>query len=149
MRKFFCMAVMTVLSSTALLAQTADKPYRISGQVKGLRDSVMVLAHWYRSGTQYIPKDTAKVDAQGRFVFDGKNALPQGLYLVLTPKQRYMELIVDNQQTFSFVTDTTAGFIKNMKVTGSKENEKFYEYRQELAKLVDEAQAIEVQKKAA
>lgn len=148
MKKIVCIALMAALSSTALLAQTpADKPYRISGQVKGLRDSIMVLAHWYRSATQYIPKDTAKVDAQGRFVFEGPKALPQGLYLALTPKQRYMEFVIDGQQNFSFVTDTTAGFIKNMKVTGSTENEKFYQYRQDLGKLVDEAQAIELQKK--
>lgn len=142
------MIVAVMLSTTALLAQTtpADKPYRISGQIKGSRDSVMVLAHWYRSATQYIPKDTAKVDAQGRFVFEGKKALPQGLYLILNPKQRFMEFIVDGQQTFSFETDT-ANFEKAMKVTGSKENEKFYEYKQSLGKLYDEAQAIEMQKK--
>ena len=146
MKKVFCMALTVMLSATALIAQTTDKPFRISGQVKGLRDSSMVLAHWYRSGTQYIPKDTAKIDAEGRFVFEGLKALPQGLYLVLTPKQRYMEIIVDDNQTFSFVTDT-ASFIKSMKITGSKENEKFYEYQQSLAKLYDESQAIEMQKK--
>ncbi len=137
---------MVMLSATGLFAQTTDKPFRISGQVKGLRDSSMVLAHWYRSGTQYIPKDTAKMDAEGRFVFEGKKALPQGLYLVLTPKQRYMEFIVDDKQTFSFVTDT-ASFIKSMKVTGSNENEKFYDYQQALAKLYEEAQAIDIQRK--
>jgi len=146
MKKVFCMAFLVMLSATALFAQSTDKPFRISGQVKGLRDSSMVLAHWYRSGSQYIPKDTAKMDGEGRFVFEGKKALPQGLYLVLTPKQRYMEIIVDDNQSFSFVTDT-ASFIKAMKITGSKENEKFYEYQQSLAALYDEAQAIEVQKK--
>lgn len=146
MRNSLCVTLLVMLSATALLAQNTDKPYQISGQIKGLRDSSMVLAHWYRSGTQYIPKDTAKMDAEGRFVFEGKKALPQGLYLVLTPKQRYMEFIVDDDQTFSFVTDT-ASFIKAMKVTGQKESEKFYEYQQALAKLYDEAQAIELQKK--
>lgn len=146
MKKLFCMALLAVLSATALLAQTTNKPYRISGQIKGLRDTSVVLAHWYRSGTQYIPKDTAKINAQGQFVFEGDKALPQGLYLVLTPKQRYMEFILDDQQTFSFATDTT-NFIRSMKVTGSRENEKFYEYQQALATLYEEVQAIEVQKK--
>ena len=146
MKKIVCMAFVVMLSATALIAQTTDKPFRISGQVKGLRDSSMVLAHWYRSGTQYIPKDTARMDAEGRFVFEGAKALPQGLYLVLTPKQRYMEFIVDDKQTFSFVTDT-ASFIKAMRVTGSTENEKFYDYQQALAKFYEEAQVIDIQRK--
>lgn len=146
MKKIVCLALLSLFSATALFAQTTDKPFRISGQIKGLRDSTMVLAHWYRSATQYIPKDTARIDAEGRFVFEGKKALPQGLYLVLTPKQRYMEFVMDDDQSFSFVTDTVS-FIKGMKVTGSNENEKFYEYQQSLANYYEEAQAIDIQRK--
>ena len=51
-----------------------------------------------------------------------------------------------NDQQFSFETDT-ADVIKNMKITGSKENEAFYGYQQQLGKLSEEAQALTLQKK--
>ena len=120
--------------------------FRISGRVKGLKDTTVVLAHYF-GATQYIPKDTARIDGAGNFVFEGQKTLPTGLYLVVTPKHGYVQFVIpDANQQFSFQTDT-ANVIKNMRVTGSKENELFYNYQQQLAKLNDEAQALNLQKK--
>lgn len=149
MKKRMSTALLCLTVIATSLAQTtpskAPDSYRIAGQIKGLKDSTCILAHWY-GATQYIPKDTAKVSKDGRLVFEGKNKLPRGLYLIVTPKQRYFEMIIAEEQSFSFETDTTS-FIRKMKIKGSKENELFYGYQQQMGKYVDESRAIEAQKK--
>ncbi|GAB3799748.1 hypothetical protein GCM10028819_23710 [Spirosoma humi] len=124
---------------------TTSEGFRITGRIKGLKDTTCVLAHYY-GATQYITKDTARVDGGGNMVFEGKKTLPEGLYLVVMPKKGYIELLMTNDQQFAFETDT-ADVIKNMKITGSKENEAFYGYQQQLGKLSEEAQALNAQKK--
>ncbi len=149
MKYVLLIALLCLTAVVPLLAQNATPApgFRITGAISGVRDSTVMLAHWFGSNT-YIPKDTARADSQGRFVFEGSKTLPQGLYLVLPPSRRDigLHLIVTDDQTFSFATDT-ANVIKAMKVTGSTENELFFEYQQQLSKLYDEAQALNVQKK--
>ena len=137
---------LSLFAISVLWAQSATPAFTINGQVKGIKDTTCVLAHYF-GATQYIPKDTARVDGAGRMTFSGSTRLPGGLYLMVTPKNGYIEFIIDEKnQNFSFVTDT-ASVVKNMKITGSKENELFYKYQQELGKIYDEAQALNVQKK--
>ena len=126
-------------------SSTTSEGFRITGRIKGLKDTTCVLAHYYGS-TQYITKDTARVDGAGNMVFEGKKTLPEGLFIVVTPKNRYIEFLMTNDQQFAFETDT-ADVVKNMKITGSKENEAFYGYQQQLGKLSEEAQALNSQKK--
>ena len=152
MKNFILTALLGLFLATASWAQSAtvaSEPspgFRITGRIKGLKDTTCVLAHYF-GATQYIPKDTARVDGLGNMVFEGKKTLPTGLYLLVTPKNGYIQfLIPDAQQQFSFETDT-ANVIKNMKVTGSKDNELFYDFQQQLAQLNDEAQALSLQKK--
>lgn len=150
MKKLFCTLLASVGLTAALLAQTATKPapstdnFRIAAQIKGIKDTTCILAHYYGSG-QYYVDDTARVDAEGKMVFEGNKKLPGGLYLVVTPNKKYVELVLGDPH-FSFVTDT-ADFIINMKVTGSPENEAFYAYQQQLRKFYDEAQIINTKKK--
>ena len=125
--------------------QTADTGFKIIGRIRGLSDTTCVLAHYF-GATQYIPKDTARVDAAGNVIFEGKKSLPEGLFLVVVPKKGYLQFLITEDQQFSFDTDT-ANVAKSMKVTGSKENELFYAYQQQLGKLSDEAQALNLQKK--
>ncbi len=150
MKKLMFLALLSLLS-TAVFAQTmpasatVDGGFRINGRIAGLSDTTKLVLAQYFGSTSYFPKDTARVDAQGRFVFEGAKKLPGGLYLVVPPNQRFLELIITDQQ-FSFETDT-ANAIANMRVTGSKENQLFYGFQQGLNKFYDEARAIDVQKK--
>ncbi len=99
--------------------------YKISGNIKELSNVDVYLGNYY-GDKQYL-KDTAHTDASGNFVFEGKETLPGGIYLVVTPRKTYFELIIDKVQTFSFATDT-ADFIADMKIKGSEDNILFYEY---------------------
>jgi thiol-disulfide isomerase/thioredoxin len=47
--------------------------------------------------------------------------------MVVDPKITYFEMIMSDDQEFSFETDT-AGYWQHMKIKGSDENQKFYEY---------------------
>lgn len=149
MKNLLLPTLFTLLLTPSLRAQSPPPApadgFNITGRISGLKDTTCVLAHYF-GATQYIPKDTARIDGQGNLVFEGKKRLPEGLYIVVTPKNRYVEFLIDSDQTFSFETDT-ANFVKTMKVTGSKENELFYAYQQQLGKFYDEAQAIDAEKK--
>ncbi|WP_020600236.1 TlpA family protein disulfide reductase [Spirosoma panaciterrae] len=128
---------------------TTDTPtdgFKITGHIKGLKDTTCILAHYFGS-TQYIPKDTARIDAAGNMTFEGKKSLPQGLYMVVVPtKNPYIQFLITADQQFSFDTDT-ASITKSMKITGSKENELFYTYQQKMGQLSEEAQVLNLQKK--
>ncbi|WP_080055062.1 TlpA family protein disulfide reductase [Spirosoma aerolatum] len=137
------------LLPVAWAQSTTDTPtngFKITGHIKGLKDTTCILAHYF-GATQYIPKDTARVDAAGNMTFEGKKSLPQGLYMVVVPtKNPYIQFLITADQEFSFDTDT-AGVAKNMKIAGSKENELFYGYQQKMGQLSEEAQVLNLQKK--
>ncbi|MBO0937541.1 redoxin domain-containing protein [Fibrella sp. HMF5335] len=138
--------------ATAVAAQPAPADeYRIEGRIRGLRDTTAVLAHYF-GYNQYIPKDTARIDSTGRFVFSGKD-LPGGLYMVIGPKNKRVELILFGASAatskpviprFSFETDTV-GLVAKMVVNGSPDNEAFYTYQQQMLRLGDEAKGIDLQ----
>lgn len=137
------------LSLLVAQAQSTDQApsdgFKITGHIAGLKDTTCVLAHYF-GATQYIPKDTARVDGNGNMVFSGNKSLPQGLFLVVVPRKGYMQLLITDDQQFSFDTDTVS-IVNAMKISGSKENELFYAYQQKLGKFSEEAQAITTQKK--
>ena len=149
MKNLLLTALSGLLCLSAAWAQsttpTPSDGFRIAGHISGLKDTTCVLAHYF-GATQYIPKDTARVDGAGNLVFEGTKSLPQGLFLVVVPKKGYLQLLITDDQQFSFETDTL-NMVKDMKVTGSKENELFYAYQQQLSKLSEDAQALNLQKK--
>ncbi|MCB0397030.1 MAG: DUF5106 domain-containing protein [Flavobacteriales bacterium] len=98
--------------------------YKISMRVEGLKDTVCYLGHYY-GNKQYV-MDTVNVDSEGRFVFEGEEDLPGGIYLAVMPGKQYFEFIV-TEQKFSMST-TKANVVKNMTVKDSYENERFYKY---------------------
>lgn len=122
--KCFMKLFPVVLFLLIFSSKTFAQGYEIRMKVKGVKDTTVYLAFHY-GDKQYL-KDTAKVDSKGNFVFDGKEALPGGIYLAVMPDKRYFELIV-NEQKFTLETDT-ANYVTNMVVKGSEENRIFYEY---------------------
>ncbi len=119
--KFLIASALTLLTSFLF-----SQGYSINGKIKGLHNTVCYFGNHY-GNKQYI-KDTAKVDNEGNFVFQGKEKLPGGIYLVVPPSKKYFEIIIDKEQNFSFETDTTTKMIANMKIIGSEDNIMFYKY---------------------
>ena len=148
MKNLILSCLLFLVTSACCEAQNSAKGFKVDGHINGFRDSTLILAHWYGSASFY-PKDTAVVDAQGNFIFQGEKSLPQGLYLVIPPSKKDigLHLILTDDQTFSVNTDLI-NIVKNMVVSGSTENELFYAYQQQLNKFSEEAKAIQVNEKS-
>jgi thiol-disulfide isomerase/thioredoxin len=99
--------------------------YSIKIKIHPLKDSVIYFGHYY--GDKPYVNDTARVDASGTAVFEGKEALPGGIYLVVLPTKKFMEIAVDKEQHFTIETDTS-DLVRKMKIKGSDENMYFYKY---------------------
>lgn len=139
-------SVFTLLLLLTFFSNAFSQGYRIEATVKGMRDSSFVIGHYNRNATQFVPKDTAKADANGKMVFEGPGPLPGGLYVILFPgNQKMIELIYSGKEpNFAIEVDTT-DMIGSMKVTGSKENELFNNYRKELNNGTKEMESLSKQ----
>ena len=100
--------------------------HKLEFHVKDCQPGTVLLAYYY-GNKQYI-KDSTKVDANGKFIFQGDEILDQGIYIaVMPPDNKYFEVMVDEDQQFSMTTDY-ADVVKKMQVKGNEENERFYNY---------------------
>jgi peroxiredoxin len=116
-------SLLVLLCSAAAFAGP-QKGYDIKLTVKGLSNSKLILAYYY-GDKQYV-KDTLKIDSKGLCELKADTNLPAGIYLAVFPAlgNKYFEFVV-NEQRFSITTDTSdlAGHVV---VSGSQENELFY-----------------------
>ncbi|MFI5219349.1 MAG: redoxin domain-containing protein [Bacteroidia bacterium] len=120
--KIFSTAVILFFSNLGY----SQNAFNLKITVKGVpKDSLCRLANYY-GDKQYL-KDSALADAKGTVVFKAKEKLPGGIYLFVLPNKKYFEFIIDKEQNFSLETDT-ADLVKHMKVTGSRDNELFFNY---------------------
>ena len=100
--------------------------YDIKINFKGCKDSMVYLVK-YTWDTQYIA-DTCKKIKNGVIQFKGNKDLDKGVYtLVSEGKSIYFDLFINENQKFSINTDIS-DVVKNLKVTGNKENEQFFSY---------------------
>lgn len=132
------------LLSTSLLAQE----YKYSFKIEGIADTTIYMANYY--GAKQYYNDTAKVDSEGRFTFEGNKPKPGGIYSVIMPdKKSYLEVVINNESSFEI--ETTLGDLtgKALKVKGSKENEAFYEYVQFATEAQKKGQSIAAKLEAA
>jgi thiol-disulfide isomerase/thioredoxin len=102
----------------------AQSGYKIQFKVDGLKDTTAYLGYYFGEST--FIKDTAQVNHTGDFVFDGKQALPQGVYFLVVNKIKLFELVVGTNQKFSLQTNTV-DYVKDMEVTGDIDNQLFFE----------------------
>ncbi|NBP68223.1 MAG: DUF4369 domain-containing protein, partial [Cytophagia bacterium] len=120
--KRFLLSVIIVFFST-LAAFSQAPAYKLDFKIEGLNDTTLLLGHYYSEST--YAKDTAK-SVNGVFSFDGKKALPPGMYFIIKGKIKLFELLVSNNQKFQMTT-STKDYVANMKVTGDYDNQLFFE----------------------
>jgi peroxiredoxin len=112
-----------LIASCATYAQS--KPgYSIRFRIAGLQDTTVYLGYYYGEST--FVRDTARVNKQGQFVFDGKQALPQGIYFLVLNKTRLFDMVVGNNQHFSIETRTD-DYIRHAVITGDEDNTLFFD----------------------
>jgi peroxiredoxin len=132
---------------TNIHPSVGQEGYDITVQIRNMKDTVGYLG--YHFGDQKFVTDTSRVGADGVMRFTGTKELTDGIYFVYSPSV-YFELIC-NEQKFRIETDTL-DFIRNMKVSGSRENEIFNEFQRFMADkqmeskvLSDQMQALDAQ----
>ena len=91
-----------LISSSLVYAGEKNKPipkkddsktgYHISVKLNNFRDTILYLGNYY--GDKKYIKDTCKVRRGETFVFNGKEHLPEGIYIVVTPTMKYFEMMV-------------------------------------------------------
>lgn len=127
-----------LLAPIGTFAQAPKKQtgHNIRFKVQGYKDSSAIIAHYY-GDNQYIPKDTAKFDSKGNLEFKGKNELPEGVYLLVLPKNKYVEFLVGEQ--FQLMEFDSADAVGTMKVKEGIENLVFYGYQKTMSDKTKEA----------
>jgi thiol-disulfide isomerase/thioredoxin len=114
--------------------------YLIRFQVKGMKDTTCLIATYYGNGT-YV-KDTLKADASGRITFQANADFPKGIYLLVINDKNYFEFIINNDRKFSMQTDRQ-DLAGKMAVTGSPENQLFYDYLRYNKSRFEEIQSLQ------
>lgn len=137
---YFSLFVFTcLLFSFSLKAQ-----YSITFNIKGNKDTILILGNYYWDNTYAI--DTA-VNKKGRFVFEKKDkTLEPGIYFLSNLSGKYVEFIVEKEQKMSFST-LDGDWVENIKSNKSKNNNVYFDYIRSTTKL--NAEAAKLSKKKA
>jgi peroxiredoxin len=121
MKKILSLLIIIIFS---LQGYSQKKGYKIKMKIDGMQDSTCYLINYF--GKQRYYKDTANFNSTGTVVFEGKEALPGGIYGVFTSGKLLFEIVVN--EPFIELETNTKDFIKNMKVKKSEENKLFIEH---------------------
>jgi peroxiredoxin len=113
--------------------------YEIDVTIRGLQDSSVYLAYHF-GDKQYI-KDTLKLDKSGSGKITGKEALPQGIYMLVLPGRKYFEMLISNDQFFG-IDCSYIDFFGTLRFTGSDENTAFINYQKKWMAMQEEANAV-------
>ncbi len=111
------------VSGAAVFA--SDAAYKIEVKINKFKGDVCYLGYPY--GDKKYLADTAKINDQGVFVFEGTKPLEGGLYFIYSPDNLYFDLVVAESK-FSIETDTL-DFIQHMKTEGTTENKVFFDFQ--------------------
>lgn len=131
MNRAFAVFVLSCFISAFAFGQSSTG-HDIRVHLKDYHSGKLYLGNYY--GQQTYLTDSAEINNQGEASFKGKDTLEGGIYFVLLPKkERYFELLIDHNQHFSVIADTTDGF-KNISFTNSPDNILFTGYNHFLRK---------------
>lgn len=131
--------IFLLLALIAIPFNSFSEGYKIKAHVAGLSDTILILGHHY--GKSMYADDTIRLNARGEGVFTGREPLPQGMYIVFLPSKDYFDLLVTNDQQFSFSTDT-ADLVGRMVITDCPETEAFAAYQKFMVERSKEARTI-------
>jgi len=143
--RFFSLIALVLTIPTLTMAQQREG-YGIRIAIDGLQGNEIYMA--YHLGEKQYIKDTLRRQADGHFIFQGKETLESGIYLVVVPPDNnYFQLVIEKgDQHFSVKTDA-ADLSKNLSIQGSPENRLFYDYMNFLSRKRPESEALSKQVK--
>ncbi|MBS3774262.1 MAG: DUF5106 domain-containing protein [Bacteroidales bacterium] len=129
-----------------LSSPTEEQGYEINVQINGLKDSDLYLG--FHHGNKQFIKDTIQLNENGEGTFQGSEPLQQGIYLVITPKKKYFEILVGEDQHFSLKTNVN-DFVNTLEFEGNEINQAFNDYQKFMMKQNQQSAALKKKLKAA
>jgi thiol-disulfide isomerase/thioredoxin len=100
--------------------------HHINLMLKPYKNSLIYLAYYY--GKLKAVADSTTLDDNSKGAFSGKEKLPGGIYLVVSPKKEILfEVLIDSEQHFSISADTL-DIVHTLTFTGSPDNKTFQDY---------------------
>ncbi|OFX18285.1 MAG: hypothetical protein A2033_17710 [Bacteroidetes bacterium GWA2_31_9] len=142
--KLFLAVFLIFISSTILYSQETGHNIKIS--IKNLSNNPVYLGYHY--GIRKYVIDTILLNENGEGNFIGNEKLLQGVYLIITPTKKFVEILISENQHFSIFTDTL-NLVENLDFKNSPENSKFNDYQKyvrkqqiEIYNLVSEKKGI-------
>ena len=125
-----------------LSIRAASDEYIIKFRIHGIKDTTCLIANYYGNGTYVI--DTVEVDSKGRCTFKAPDDQPRGVYIFVISENNYFDFVINNDKKFSMETQASDPVAK-MEITGSLDNEEFYEYLHYNQKRYTEIQQLQKQ----
>jgi hypothetical protein len=108
----------------ALQSPAQNKGYEIKIRVPGMQAGMSKLVG--SIGDRNFLADSAAVNAEGVAVYQGQTPLHGGLYYLIFPDNRNIQLLLDQDQHFSLQAQT-ADLVGTLQVEGSLDNQLLYE----------------------
>lgn len=127
------------LSLLFALGSVANAQYKIDLQVNGLRDSSIIFGYYFGEG-RYV-QDTAKLDAKGHATFKRDSSLAKGLYLFLLPSGESLDLLIGDQQKFTFSVDM-ADLRNTQKVEGASLSQAFLDFQTFMGQMQQRGESV-------
>jgi peroxiredoxin len=106
--------------------------YKIKLQVKGAHGQKAQFGY-YQGDKQYIIQNSV-LDKNGKTLFEGKDSLPTGVYLIVIDSIGFFDFFIRNEAEFSIFTEKE-NLQKTLSVKGSEENHLFFNYQKEVFNL--------------
>ncbi len=118
---------------------TFSQGYKIKVKIRDLQDTSIILG--YHMDGKMLAKDTAMLDNKGAGAFTGEVPLQGGMYFIFLPSKNIFNILIGDDQKFSIETNKD-NFTDNMNISGSEENELFYQYELFLKEKGQKAKAL-------
>jgi len=142
-----CFCFTLVASAQQQNNNKSAKGYSINIKLTPIKNSWVYLYNYY-GRDRFQVADSVKLNEKSEGVFKGKNKLHGGIYLLVTDKKmRLFDLLMEEDQEFSIVADTSRP--EKPTITGSKENTLYQEYAKFLESVGPRLNALRQQLSAA
>lgn len=124
--KVFFATIFFVLTGFFAISQKKEfsLKYAIKGNIDGLHDVDVYLANYY--GNKLYFNDTCHVDAEGNYIFSGKEFKECGKYALVMPGPRYFDFIMTEEDIL--INCSADADLNRISVLQSKENQLFFNY---------------------
>jgi thiol-disulfide isomerase/thioredoxin len=138
---FFLALFQFLLLNSSLMGQ--GNGYKIDVTIDNYSGEKTYLG--FRRADKVYKKDSTTL-VNGKYIFEGQEALPPGVYLVLMPPDnKFFEFVVTKAEQRFSVTTKAPEFGTSLKIKGSKDNELLQEYQRYMSSKVEESKKLQEQ----